>query len=141
MVRLWCDRTKNVSRIVMSANRKRLAPRRPRWHSNGLNQSVMNKRFEAETEGQSYLAITRTMAGGITMDAELGPIIGRRAIVTAILAVAVAPAAVASPSPEEIVNQKTTELAAAMSAMHGGQWRIHIDHDAGLVAVSRRCPA
>ncbi len=40
--------------------------------------------------------------------------------------------------PEVIIKRKTAELAAAMALLHGGDWRVRIDHQEGLVMVVRR---
>lgn len=71
------------------------------------------------------------------MDTDTEPSVCRRSVVTAMLAMAAMPAAFASPTLEETVNQKARELADALAEMHGGAWRIHVDHVAGLAAVSR----
>ena len=41
----------------------------------------------------------------------------------------------------ERVEREAAILADTMKELHGGWWRIHIDHGAGLVAVSRDCSA
>lgn len=40
--------------------------------------------------------------------------------------------------PKTVVKRKTAEIAVAMALLHGGDWRIQIDHDAGFVMVVRR---
>lgn len=44
--------------------------------------------------------------------------------------------AAAPQSPEMAVKKKAAELAALMAQLHGGQWRIQIDHDQGLVLIA-----
>lgn len=34
-----------------------------------------------------------------------------------------------------IVEQKATEIANAMALLHGQEWRVQIDHDAGFVMI------
>lgn len=40
--------------------------------------------------------------------------------------------------PHMKVKRLTAELAIAMALIHGGDWRVRIDHEEGLVAVARR---
>ncbi|MEI9417583.1 hypothetical protein [Mesorhizobium sp. Cs1321R2N1] len=47
-------------------------------------------------------------------------------------------AASASVSPRDQVNLNAAALAASMQALHGGEWRLMIDHDLHMVIVSRR---
>ncbi|TPM39343.1 hypothetical protein FJ951_26920 [Mesorhizobium sp. B2-2-3] len=40
--------------------------------------------------------------------------------------------------PEMLVKRKAAEIAIAMALLHGGDWMTHVDHDAGVVFVTRR---
>ncbi|TPN26596.1 hypothetical protein FKO01_25310 [Mesorhizobium sp. B2-3-3] len=40
--------------------------------------------------------------------------------------------------PEMAIKKKTAEIAIAMALLHGGDWMTHVDHDAGIVMVTRR---
>jgi hypothetical protein len=40
--------------------------------------------------------------------------------------------------PYVVVKRKTAELSCAMALIHGGDWRVQIDHDRGFVFVTRR---
>lgn len=42
--------------------------------------------------------------------------------------------------PKIKVKRLTAEVAAAMALIHGGDWRIEIDHQDGFVVVRQRCP-
>lgn len=42
--------------------------------------------------------------------------------------------------PHMRVKRLTAEVAVAMALIHGGDWKILIDHEAGLIAVRRRLP-
>jgi hypothetical protein len=46
--------------------------------------------------------------------------------------------AVAPLDPHIVVKRKAAEISIAMALLHGGDWRVQIDHDAGLVMVVRR---
>lgn len=37
-----------------------------------------------------------------------------------------------------VVRRKSAELSTAMALLHGGDWRVQIEHDEGFVLVSRR---
>lgn len=37
-----------------------------------------------------------------------------------------------------VVKRKAAEISAAMALLHGGDWRVQIDHDSGFVFVVRR---
>ncbi|MDI6026750.1 hypothetical protein QBK99_11165 [Corticibacterium sp. UT-5YL-CI-8] len=39
--------------------------------------------------------------------------------------------------PHMAVKRKTAEIAIAMALLHGGEWRVRIDHQEGLVMVAR----
>lgn len=36
------------------------------------------------------------------------------------------------------IRKKTAELAHLMSLVHGGDWRVQIDHDVGLIVIAPR---
>jgi len=40
--------------------------------------------------------------------------------------------------PYIVVKRKTAEVATMMALIHGGDWRVQIDHEVGLVVVARR---
>lgn len=40
--------------------------------------------------------------------------------------------------PEMLVKRLTAQVAIQMALLHGGEWRVQIDHSVGLVAVVRR---
>lgn len=46
--------------------------------------------------------------------------------------------AVAPLDPTILVKRKAAELSAAMALIHGGNWRVQIDHQVGMVLVVRR---
>lgn len=48
--------------------------------------------------------------------------------------------AVAPLNPETVIKRKAAEISAAMALIHGGDWRVQIDHDVGLVVIARRRP-
>lgn len=41
-------------------------------------------------------------------------------------------------NPETMINRKAAELAIAMALLHGGDWRVEVDHQAGFVLVAPR---
>lgn len=41
-------------------------------------------------------------------------------------------------APELIIKKKTAEVSALMALIHGGDWRVQIDHEVGLVVIARR---
>jgi hypothetical protein len=45
-----------------------------------------------------------------------------------------------SPSPEIIVKRKAAEISYLMALVHGGDWRVEIDHQAGFVLISPQLP-
>lgn len=49
--------------------------------------------------------------------------------------------AVAPLDPHIVVKRKAAEISTAMALLHGGDWRVEIDHQAGFVLVSPRLPA
>lgn len=40
--------------------------------------------------------------------------------------------------PEIIIKRKAAEIAIAMAILHGGEWRVQIDHEDQFVFVTRR---
>lgn len=40
--------------------------------------------------------------------------------------------------PMIVIKRKTAEIATAMALIHGGDWRVQIDHHLGFVVVARR---
>lgn len=36
-----------------------------------------------------------------------------------------------------VVKRKAAEIAMSMALLHGGEWWVHVDHEAGLVTVAR----
>lgn len=40
--------------------------------------------------------------------------------------------------PYMVVKRKTAEIAVSMALLHGGDWRVRIDHQEGLVMIARR---
>ncbi len=39
---------------------------------------------------------------------------------------------------ETVIKRKAAEISIAMAILHGGEWRVTIDHEDGIVVVSRR---
>lgn len=46
--------------------------------------------------------------------------------------------AVAPLDPKMVVKRKAAEISTAMALLHGGDWRVQIDHREGLVLIVRR---
>ena len=46
--------------------------------------------------------------------------------------------AAAPMDPMMVVKRKAAEISTAMALLHGGDWRVQIDHEVGLVAIVRR---
>jgi hypothetical protein len=42
--------------------------------------------------------------------------------------------------PKMVIKRKAAEISTAMALLHGGDWRVEIDHRAGFVLVSPRLP-
>lgn len=42
--------------------------------------------------------------------------------------------------PKTVIKRKAAEISTAMALLHGGDWRVQIDHEEGLVLVARRLP-
>ena len=40
--------------------------------------------------------------------------------------------------PRMIIKRKAAEISTAMALLHGGHWRVRVDHQEGLVMVARR---
>lgn len=40
--------------------------------------------------------------------------------------------------PEMTIKRKAAEIAISMALLHGGDWRVQIDHEAGFLVVARR---
>lgn len=59
----------------------------------------------------------------------------RRTVVASMMAVATTSRAEAGAGPHERVDKAAAELAAAMRGLHGGRWRVRVDHDARLVVI------
>lgn len=39
---------------------------------------------------------------------------------------------------EAVIKRKAAEISIAMAVLHGGEWRVQIDHEDGFVHVTRR---
>lgn len=46
--------------------------------------------------------------------------------------------ALAASDPKTVLKRKTAEAAYLMALMHGGDWRVQIDHEDGLIVIARR---
>ena len=46
--------------------------------------------------------------------------------------------AVAPAPPEIVIKRKAAEISTLMALMHGGDWRVQIDHEDGLIVIARR---
>jgi hypothetical protein len=42
--------------------------------------------------------------------------------------------------PEIVIKRKAAELSALMALIHGGDWRVEIDHQSGFVLIAPRVP-
>jgi len=40
--------------------------------------------------------------------------------------------------PKIVIKRKAAEIASAMALLHGGDWRVRIDHQEGLLMIARR---
>jgi len=40
--------------------------------------------------------------------------------------------------PHMVIKRKVAEVATAMALLHGGHWKVRIDHQEGLVMIARR---
>lgn len=45
--------------------------------------------------------------------------------------------AVAALDPKTVVKRKAAEISTTMALLHGGHWRVQIDHEVGLVIVAK----
>lgn len=41
-------------------------------------------------------------------------------------------------NPMMVIKRKTAEIATLMALVHGGHWKVRIDHQEGLVTIARR---
>jgi len=41
-------------------------------------------------------------------------------------------------APEIVIKRKAAEISTLMALMHGGDWRVQIDHEDGLIVIARR---
>ena len=41
-------------------------------------------------------------------------------------------------NPELAIKKKAADLATAMALLHGGDWRVQIDHQEGFLVIARR---
>lgn len=41
-------------------------------------------------------------------------------------------------APEIVIKRKAAEISTLMALIHGGDWRVQIDHEDGLVVIARR---
>jgi hypothetical protein len=39
---------------------------------------------------------------------------------------------------ETVIKRKAAEISIAMAVLHGGEWRVQIDHEDGFVHITRR---
>lgn len=46
--------------------------------------------------------------------------------------------ALSSLDPEVVIKRKAAEVAYLMALMHGGEWRVQIDHEEPFVHITRR---
>lgn len=42
--------------------------------------------------------------------------------------------------PYMAVKRKSAEISVLMALIHGGDWRMQVDHDVGLIVIARRRP-
>lgn len=61
----------------------------------------------------------------------------RRSVFAGLFAAAAIGKAEASPDPHKKVESDAAALAASMRALHGGEWRVMVDHELRYAAVSR----
>lgn len=48
--------------------------------------------------------------------------------------------ALSSLDPEVVIKRKAAEVAYLMALMHGGEWRVEIDHQRGFVLIAPQLP-
>lgn len=41
-------------------------------------------------------------------------------------------------TPEIVIKRKAAEISTLMALLHGGDWRVQIDHEDGLIVIARR---
>jgi hypothetical protein len=41
-------------------------------------------------------------------------------------------------APEVVIKRKAAEISTLMALIHGGDWRVQIDHQDGLIVIARR---
>jgi hypothetical protein len=46
--------------------------------------------------------------------------------------------ALGASDPKAVLKRKTAEAAYLMALLHGGDWRVQIDHEDGLIVIARR---
>lgn len=46
--------------------------------------------------------------------------------------------ALSSSDPKAVLKRKAAEVAYLMALLNGGEWKVRIDHDEGLVLIARR---
>jgi hypothetical protein len=39
---------------------------------------------------------------------------------------------------ETVIKRKAAEISIAMAVLHGGEWRVQVDHEDGFVHITRR---
>lgn len=49
--------------------------------------------------------------------------------------------ALSSLDPEVVIKRKAAEVSYLMALLHGGEWRVEIDHESGFVLVAPALPA
>ena len=40
--------------------------------------------------------------------------------------------------PHMVIKRKAAEISTLMALIHGGDWRVQIDHEVGLIVITRR---
>lgn len=40
--------------------------------------------------------------------------------------------------PKMVIKRKAAEISTAMALLHGGHWRVRVDHQEGLVTIARQ---
>lgn len=62
-------------------------------------------------------------------------VVGRRFLISGLLAATLVPAAASEPDIFNQAQQNADALAASMAAIHGGKWKVCLNHDAGFVLI------
>jgi hypothetical protein len=89
--------------------------------------------YAGEAEVRQMAAISRAdEADGQEIE---GGTINRRSVFAGLFAALTIGQAKAAPGPREQVDIDAAALAASMKTLHGGEWRIFLDHDAGFVLI------